>query len=50
MVYNIQDCPLSGIVKNTKEHDVSETHPVSETLCSILFLRIPDNGYSPKTQ
>jgi hypothetical protein len=35
MVHNTQDywgfglCPLSGILKNTKEHDVFETGPVS---------------------
>jgi hypothetical protein len=27
----------------------TETYPVSETLCSLVF-RIPDDGQSPKTQ
>jgi hypothetical protein len=64
--YNIQDywlfglCPSSGILKATKEHDVSKTGAVSvlgrlrplrtetdqvfETLCSFLLFTIPDNG------
>jgi hypothetical protein len=24
------------------------TEPISETLCSLIFFRIPDNGQSPK--
>jgi hypothetical protein len=39
-------CPSSGILKNAKEHKVSERYPVlntetgfvSETSCSLLFL------------
>jgi hypothetical protein len=42
--------PLSGILKNTKEHNVSEIDPVAETLCSFVFFRIPKDGQSPKTQ
>jgi hypothetical protein len=53
MVYVVQSylaCfglyPSSGMWK-TKDHNVSETDPVSETLCSFVF-HIPDDGYSPK--
>jgi hypothetical protein len=48
MVYNTQDyrvfgpCPLSCILKNTKEYNDLETEPVSETLCSFVFFRIQD--------
>jgi hypothetical protein len=43
MVYDIQDywvfglCPLSRILKKQKKYNVSETGPVSETLCSSDF-------------
>jgi hypothetical protein len=53
MMYNTRNywilglCPLSGILKN-REHNVSETDSVSETLGSLAF-RIPDDGQSPKT-
>jgi hypothetical protein len=48
VVHNAQNCWLSGRcpssgILNTREHDVSETDPVSETLCSPVF-RIPDDG------
>jgi hypothetical protein len=36
--------------KKTQEHNVSETGPVSETLCSFMFLRIPHDDRSPNTQ
>jgi hypothetical protein len=55
MVYNTWNCwvfglcPLSSILKNTKEHSVSEPGTVSETLCSLVIFRIPDDGQSPKT-
>jgi hypothetical protein len=39
--------PSSGILGNRK-HDVSETHPVSET-SRFLFPRILDDGKSPKS-
>jgi hypothetical protein len=41
MVYNIRDymvvglCRSSGTLKNTKEHDVSETR--SKSLCSLEY-------------
>jgi hypothetical protein len=31
-------------------HLRTETYPVSETLCSLVLFRIPDDGQSPKTQ
>jgi hypothetical protein len=31
-------------------HLRTETDPVSETLCPLVFFRIPDDGQSPKTQ
>jgi hypothetical protein len=31
--------------KNIKEHDVLETDPVSETLYSLVFFKIPDDGH-----
>jgi hypothetical protein len=34
-------CPSSGILEDTKEHDVSETYLVLETLRS--FFRVPDD-------
>jgi hypothetical protein len=43
-------CPSSGILENTKEHCISETDPVSETLCSFVFSRIPDDRQSPKSR
>jgi hypothetical protein len=52
MVYNTRNysvfglCPSSGILK-TRDHNVSETDPVSETLCSLVF-RIPDDGQVQK--
>jgi hypothetical protein len=36
-------------LKNTKEHNVSETDIVSETLCYLVFFRVTDDGQSPKT-
>jgi hypothetical protein len=54
IVYNTQDywvsglCPSSGIL-NAREHNVSETGPVSETLFFIVF-RIRDDGQSPQIQ
>jgi hypothetical protein len=56
MVYNTQNywvyglCLLSVILKITREHNVLETDPVSETLCSLVIFRISDDGQSPKTQ
>jgi hypothetical protein len=52
MVYNTQDCwvfglcPSSGILKNTKEHNVSESRSVSETLC-FLGYRTMDEVQKP---
>jgi hypothetical protein len=45
-------CPSSGFfLDNNEKHNVSETGPVSETLCfSLLFRKNPDDGQSPKTQ
>jgi hypothetical protein len=40
-------CPSSGILEN-RRHNVSETGPVSETLC-LLLSRTPDDEQSPKT-
>jgi hypothetical protein len=34
--------------KNTREHNVSETDPVSEILRSLVFFRTLDNGQSQK--
>jgi hypothetical protein len=51
MVYNTQNyCfwTVSLVLyskKNIKEHDVLETDPVSEMLCSLVFFRIPDDGH-----
>jgi hypothetical protein len=39
----------SSNVLDSREHNVSETGSVSETLC-FLVSRIPDDGQSPKTQ
>jgi hypothetical protein len=50
MVYDTRDYwdfglgPLSSILKNTKEHKVSETDPVSEALCSLMYFRIQYGG------
>jgi hypothetical protein len=48
MVYNTQNywvsglCPSSWII-NTRKKNVSETDPVPETLCFLVF-RIQDNA------
>jgi hypothetical protein len=31
-------------------HLMMETDPVSETLCSVVWFRMPVDGHSPKTQ
>jgi hypothetical protein len=43
-------CPLSGILKNRKEHNILGTGSVSEMLCSFMFFRIPDDGQKSKNQ
>jgi hypothetical protein len=40
----------SSRILNTGEHNVSETESVCETLCSLVFFRMPGGGRSPKTQ
>jgi hypothetical protein len=44
--------PLSFVryPKKKDEPNVSETDPVSGTLCYLVFFRIPDDGQCPKTQ
>jgi hypothetical protein len=41
-------CPSSGII-NTRNHSVSETGSVTETLIFIVFI-IPDDGKSRESQ
>jgi hypothetical protein len=54
MVYNTQNYFVSGLcpssrIPNTRKHNVSETGPVSETSCSLVF-GILDDRQSPETQ
>jgi hypothetical protein len=54
MAYHTQNYWVFGLfpsssILGTREHDVYETDPVSETSCSIVH-RILDDGKSPKTQ
>jgi hypothetical protein len=49
MVYNTRDYWVFGLCPSSGIHLRTETDPVSETLCSLVF-RIPDDGQNPKTQ
>jgi hypothetical protein len=41
-------CPSSKFL-NTRKHNISQTDPVSETMCFLVF-RIKGDGQSPETQ
>jgi hypothetical protein len=49
MVYNTRNYWVFGVFPTPPNSDLrTETNPVSETLCYLVF-RIPDDGQSPKT-
>jgi hypothetical protein len=49
MLYNTRDYWVFGLCL-PPPHLRTETDPLFETLCSLMFFRIPDDGQSPKTK